>query len=122
MQGAISKRAYRFMKSPYRMEVMAAADRVGFCGSEDGGPFFRLYVKLNGDQIGAVSFQTYMCPWAMAVGSVLCELLERKALNEAEEITGMQLEQELEGVPRNRREVLALAEGALKAAIGNTNK
>jgi nitrogen fixation protein NifU and related proteins len=113
----ISAQALHHMKSPIGCGRIASANKVGRCGHESSGPFLILFLKLSNSVIEDCSYQTYMCPWAIASGSVLVSLIKGRTLKDAAEVSEATIESELGGVPRNKRYCLGLSLEALRDAL-----
>ena len=108
MEG-LSVQAFRHMKRPHGVEPLASFDLEGRSGVEGQGPFFVFTLGVSADRIAAAAFRSYGCPWSTAIGSVLTKLLVGKGLGAAREITVAQIEAELGGVPRPKRNLVPLA-------------
>ncbi len=114
----VSKVAHRHMKAPSGFGELEDADAVGYVGRRDRvGPFFHVYVKVDGEILREMRFVTYRCPWAIASGSVLTELARGKDLESVGRISEADLQQVLGEVPSNKLESLGMAIKAVRNGI-----
>lgn len=104
-------------KNPHNVGVMEDADIVGEAGSSVCGDTTTVYIKLDGDVIKDITFQTYGCAAAIASSSVLTDLVKGKTIDEALKISKSDIVDELGGMPPEKVHCSLLAEDALKEAL-----
>ena len=86
-------------------------------GAPACGDVMRLQIKVSDDgTIEDAKFKTYGCGSAIASSSLLTEWVRGKSLDEAGEISNVQIAQEL-SLPPVKIHCSVLAEDAIKAAI-----
>lgn len=117
------------MKTPYPAEVMTRfyepknpfrmpdPDVVGRAGVPGRGPYMVLYLKTQGEQAVALSFQTYGCPPAIAAGSLLVEKLEGASRSEVALWSQDRIDAALGGLPTHKRHCSRLAAEAVRDAL-----
>ena len=89
----------------------------GMVGAPACGDVMRLQIKVSDDgTIEDARFKTYGCGSAIASSSLLTEWVRGKSLDEAGEISNVQIAQEL-SLPPVKIHCSVLAEDAIKAAI-----
>ena len=89
----------------------------GMVGAPACGDVMRLQIKVSDDgTIEDARFKTYGCGSAIASSSLLTEWVRGKSLDEAGEISNIQIAQEL-SLPPVKIHCSVLAEDAIKAAI-----
>ena len=82
------------------------------------GDTIKLYLKINKDEvIEDAKFQYLGCPASAACGSILTQIIKRKRLQEAKEITEDDVLEELDGLPDNECHCAELAVTTLYKAI-----
>ena len=78
------------------------------------GDVLRLTLRRDDDgRIAAVRFQAYGCPAAVAVGSLLTEILARKSLEELGTIDAASVDRALEGLSSEKYHAAVLAQDAV---------
>ena len=91
----------------------------GMVGAPACGDVMRLQIRVSPDGIiEDAKFKTYGCGSAIASSSLLTEWVRGKSLDEAGEISNVQIAQEL-SLPPVKIHCSVLAEDAIKAAIKN---
>ena len=91
----------------------------GMVGAPACGDVMRLQIRVSSDGIiEDAKFKTYGCGSAIASSSLLTEWVRGKSLDEAGEISNVQIAQEL-SLPPVKIHCSVLAEDAIKAAIKN---
>jgi len=91
----------------------------GMVGAPACGDVMRLQIRVSSDGIiEDAKFKTYGCGSAIASSSLLTEWVRGKSLDEAGEISNVQIAQEL-SLPPVKIHCSVLAEDAIKAAIRN---
>jgi len=89
----------------------------GMVGAPACGDVMRLQIKVgDSGMIEDAKFKTYGCGSAIASSSLLTEWVKGKSLDQAEQITNMDIAQEL-ALPPVKIHCSVLAEDAIKAAI-----
>ena len=89
----------------------------GMVGAPACGDVMRLQIRVSSDGIiEDAKFKTYGCGSAIASSSLLTEWVRGKSLDEAGEISNVQIAQEL-SLPPVKIHCSVLAEDAIKAAI-----
>jgi len=103
--------------NPRNVGEMPDADVVGESGIFKCGDTMKIYLKIEGDRIADINFQTFGCGAAIASSSMLTEMAKGKTLEEARRITNKDVAAELGGLPPLKMHCSNLAADALQDAI-----
>ena len=103
--------------NPRNVGEMPDADVVGESGSFKCGDTMKIYLKIEGDRIADIKFQTFGCGAAIASSSMLTAMAKGKTLEEARRITNKDVAAELGGLPPLKMHCSNLAADALQDAI-----
>ncbi|HYF13254.1 MAG TPA: iron-sulfur cluster assembly scaffold protein [Candidatus Paceibacterota bacterium] len=101
------------MKSPLGVNLASKYDFIGQFGFDGGGPFYRIFLKLEGSVIVSMGFSTISCPWAIAIGSATTALVVGLDCSKALNVNEQQIVEELGGIPRDKRILLMFIRHAL---------
>lgn len=105
-----------FMK-PRNVGVMEDADGIGEVGNAKCGDIMKIYLKIEGDIITDVKFNTFGCGSAIASSSMATEMIKGKPLTDALALTNKAVAEALDGLPAHKLHCSVLAEEAVKAAV-----
>jgi len=108
----------RFQNPEYTGEI-ENADAVGKAGNPSCGDVLQVSLKIEDNVIEKARFKTYGCMAAIASSDELCEMLEGKTIEEAKEITGEDISQELGELPPVKHHCSILGTEALQNALEN---
>lgn len=103
--------------NPRNVGEMPDADVIGESGSFKCGDTMKIYLKIEGDRIADIKFQTFGCGAAIASSSMLTEMVMGKTLEEAQRVTNEDVAAELGGLPPLKMHCSNLAADALQDAI-----
>lgn len=103
--------------NPRNVGEMPDPDVVGEAGSFKCGDTMKIYLKIEGERIVDVRFQTFGCGAAIASSSMLTEMVKGKTLDEAKRLTNEDVARELGGLPPLKMHCSNLAADALLDAI-----
>ena len=103
--------------NPRNVGVLADADGVGQVGNPVCGDMMTFYIKVEGDRLADVKFQTFGCGAAIAVSSMVSEMAKGKTVDEALTITRDEVARELGGLPEPKLHRSNLGADALRRAI-----
>ena len=112
-----SEKVMEHFKNPRNVGEMENPDGVGEVGNASCGDIMKIYLKVEGDVIEDVKFQTFGCGSAIATSSMVTEMVMGKTLTEAEEVTNKAVAEALDGLPPLKMHCSNLAADALHAAI-----
>ena len=112
-----SEKVMDHFRNPRNVGVIENADGVGEVGNMKCGDIMKIYLKIDGDIIADVKFETFGCGSAIASSSMATELIKGKPLSEALELTNRAVAEALDGLPAHKLHCSVLAEEAIKAAI-----
>jgi len=112
-----TEKVMEHIASPRNVGVLEDADGVGTVGNPVCGDMMKIYIKVNGDRIDDIRFQTFGCGAAIATSSILTELAKGKSLDEAMAITRDTVARELGGLPAQKMHCSNLAADGLHEAI-----
>lgn len=103
--------------NPRNVGEMPDADVIGESGSFKCGDTMKIYLKIEGDRIADIKFQTFGCGAAIASSSMLTEMVKGMTLEEARRVTNKDVAGELGGLPPIKMHCSNLAADALQDAI-----
>jgi len=114
-----SEKVMEHFRNPRNVGVIEDADGIGEVGNPICGDMMTFYIKVNGNTLTDVKFQTFGCGAAIAVSSMVSEIAKGKTLDEAMKITNQMIAEELGGLPKNKLHCSNLGADALHLAIEN---
>lgn len=112
-----SEKVMDHFTNPRNVGEMADADGVGMEGNPTCGDAMQLFIKVENDTIVDAKFRTFGCGAAIAVSSMITEMVKGKTLDEALTISKEAVAQELGGLPPQKMHCSNLGADALKKAI-----
>ncbi len=104
-------------RNPRNQGPMEAADVVAKAGSPACGDMITFYLKVAGDAVERISFESYGCAANIGTASYLTELVAGRPLEEAWKVSWKRLSDDLGGLPKVKFHCGILAVGALQRAI-----
>ena len=112
-----SEKVMEHFRNPRNVGEIENPDGVGEVGNPACGDIMKLFIKIDGDVIEDVKFQTFGCGSAIATSSMVTEMVMGKTLEEAESVTNKAVAEALDGLPPQKMHCSNLAADALHAAI-----
>ncbi len=112
-----SEKVMDHFRNPRNVGVIENADGVGEVGNAKCGDIMRIYLKIDGDIISDVKFETFGCASAVASSSMATELIKGRPLSEAKALTNKAVAEALDGLPAYKMHCSVLAEEAILNAI-----
>lgn len=112
-----SEKVMDHFRNPRNVGVIENPDGVGEVGNAKCGDIMKIYLKIDGDIISDVKFETFGCGSAIASSSMATELIKGKPLSEALTLTNKAVAEALDGLPAYKMHCSVLAEEAIKSAI-----
>ncbi len=112
-----SEKVMDHFTNPRNVGEIPDADGIGEVGNAKCGDIMKIYLKINGDIIEDVKFETFGCASAIASSSMATEMIKGKSLSEALEVTNRQVVDALDGLPPHKLHCSVLAEEAIKSAV-----
>ncbi len=94
-----SQKVMDHFMNPRNVGEMPDADGVGMEGNPTCGDAMQLFIKVENDRIVDAKFRTFGCGAAIAVSSMITEMVKGKTLDEALSISKEAVAQELGGLP-----------------------
>ena len=114
-----SEKVMDHFSNPRNVGVIENSDGIGEVGNAKCGDIMKIYLKIEGDRIQDVKFNTFGCGSAIASSSMATELIKGKKLSEAQELTNKAVAEALDGLPPHKIHCSVLAEEAIQAAISD---
>lgn len=102
---------------PRNIGEIEEPDGVGEVGNPVCGDMMKFTIKVKDNRIEDVKYLTFGCGAAIAVSSMVSEMVKGKSLEEAKNITNKQVAEELGGLPGNKMHCSNLGADALHRAI-----
>jgi len=112
-----SDKVMQHFMSPRNVGEIADADGIGEIGNPVCGDMMTFYIKVKDNRLEDVKYKTFGCGAAIAVSSMVSEMVKGKALDEALAVTPAMVAKELEGLPKNKYHCSNLGAQALRKAI-----
>ena len=103
--------------NPRNVGVIENADGVGEVGNAKCGDIMKIYLKIDGNIISDVKFETFGCGSAIASSSMATEMIIGKSIHEALELSNKAVVEALDGLPAHKVHCSVLAEEAIKSAL-----
>lgn len=103
--------------NPRNVGEIPDADSIGTKGNPVCGDVMKIYIKIKDGRIVDAKFQTFGCGAAIAVSSMITEMVKGKTLEEALTISKATVAEELGGLPPEKMHCSNLGADALKEAI-----
>lgn len=105
--------------NPRNMGSIENSDGIGEVGNAKCGDIMKIFLKVEGDRIADVKFQTFGCGTAIASSSMATELIKGKTLEEAWKLSNKAVAEALDGLPPIKMHCSMLAEEAIHEAIND---
>lgn len=112
-----SEKVMDHFRNPRNVGILEDADGVGEVGNAKCGDIMKVYLKIEGDRIADVKFETFGCGSAIASSSMATEMIKGKPLSEALALTNRAVAEALDGLPPHKLHCSVLAEEAVRAAV-----
>lgn len=112
-----SQKVIEHFMNPKNVGEIPDADGVGIEGNPVCGDMMYLYIKVRDNLIEDIKFKTFGCAAAIAVSSILTEMVKGKTIDEAMKLTKEEIVAELGGLPPQKVHCSVLGLDALKKAI-----
>lgn len=112
-----SQKVMDHFMNPRNVGEIPDADGVGMEGNPTCGDAMQLFIKIENDVIVDAKFRTFGCGAAIAVSSMITEMIKGKTLDEALSISKETVAQELGGLPPQKMHCSNLGADALRKAI-----
>jgi len=107
----------KHFKKPKNVGKIKNADGIGKVGNIVCGDVMWFYIKVKNNKISDVKFQTFGCVVAIAVSSMLTEIVKGRSLKKAINITKYDILKKARKVPPIKVHCSVLAADALHEAI-----
>ena len=117
-----NKNVLEHFKNPRNMGEIKNPDAEATVGNPSCGDVMKIMLKIEGDGIKDIKFQTMGCAAAIATSSMATELAKGKSLDEAKKITNKDVSLALGELPPIKEHCSNLAADALRKAIENFEK
>lgn len=114
-----SEKLMDHFKNPRNQGQIEDADAVGEEGNPVCGDVMKIYLQVQDNKIQDIKFETMGCAAAIAVSSVMTEMVKGKSLQEAKNITKEEIVEALGGLPETKVHCSMLGIDALKGAIND---
>jgi nitrogen fixation NifU-like protein len=112
-----SEKVMQHFMNPHNVGEIPDADGVGEIGNPVCGDMMTFYIKVKDNRLEDVKYKTFGCGAAIAVSSMVSDMVKGKTLEEALTVTPAMVAKELEGLPKNKFHCSNLGAQALRKAI-----
>ncbi len=112
-----SEKVMDHFTNPRNVGDMENASGVGIEGNPTCGDAMKIYIKVEDDRIVDAKFKTFGCGAAIAVSSMVTEMVKGKTLDEALAISKEAVAEALGGLPPQKMHCSNLGADALRRAI-----
>jgi nitrogen fixation NifU-like protein len=112
-----TKEIMKHFKNPKNIGKIKNADGIGKVGNVVCGDVMWFYIKVKENKISDIKFQTFGCVVAIAVSSILTEMVKGKTLEEAMNTTKYDILKKSGKIPPIKVHCSVLAADALHEAI-----
>ena len=117
LKGPYTKKVLNLFKNPHNYGKIKNPDGKGRVGNINCGDVMQLYIKVKGEIIKEIKFETFGCVAAISTSSIITDLAKGKTIEKALEITKDNIVDSLGGLPAIKYHCSVLAVDALAEAI-----
>ena len=114
-----SEKVMEHFNNPRNVGELPDANGIGEVGNAKCGDIMKIYLKIEDGIIKDASFKTFGCGAAVATSSMSTELIKGKTIEEALELTNLDVTKALDGLPAEKVHCSVLAEQGIKMAISD---
>lgn len=113
-----SEKVMDHFENPRNVGVLEDANAIGEVGNPRCGDIMKITMRVNEqtDVVEDINFQTFGCGAAIAVSSILTEMVKGKTLEDAIEVGNKDVVEELGGLPSVKVHCSVLGEEGVAAA------
>lgn len=127
MPDIYSKKVMKHFKKPHNFGRMKNPDGLGKVGNPVCGDVMWIYIKVSKNKKGEeiikdIKFETFGCVAAIAVSSMITDMVKGKTIKKAEKFTKNDVVKGLGGLPQIKVHCSVLAIDALHAAVKDYKK
>ena len=112
-----SEKVMDHFRNPRNVGVLEDANGIGEVGNAKCGDIMKMYLKIEDDIVKDVKFETFGCGSAIASSSMATELIKRKRVSEARQLTNKAVAEALDGLPDYKMHCSVLAQEAIESAL-----
>ncbi len=112
-----SEEVMEHFSNPRNVGEIPDADGVGTEGNPLCGDVMKMSIKVEDNRIKDIKFKTFGCGAAIAVSSIVTEMVKGKTLDEAMALTKETVAEALGGLPPNKMHCSNLGSDALHKAV-----
>ncbi len=112
-----SEKVMDHFSKPRNVGEVSEPDGVGEVGNPVCGDMMKFTIRVKDNRIVDVKYLTFGCGAAIAVSSMVSEMVKGKTLEEALQVTNKKVAEELGGLPGNKMHCSNLGAEALHKAI-----
>ncbi|MCX8030173.1 MAG: Fe-S cluster assembly scaffold protein NifU [Thermodesulfovibrionales bacterium] len=112
-----SQKVMDHFTNPRNVGEIPDADGIGMEGNPTCGDAMQIFIKVENDIIVDAKFKTFGCGAAIAVSSMVTEMVKGKTVDEAYQISKEAVADALDGLPPQKLHCSNLGADALKKAI-----
>ncbi len=112
-----SEEVMEHFSNPRNVGEIPDADGVGTEGNPLCGDVMKMSIKVEDNRIKDIKFKTFGCGAAIAVSSIVTEMVKGKTLDEATALTKEKVAEALGGLPPNKMHCSNLGADALRKAV-----
>lgn len=112
-----SEKVMDHFSKPRNVGEVSEPDGVGEVGNPVCGDMMKFTIRVKDNRIEDVKYLTFGCGAAIAVSSMVSEMVKGKTLEEALQVTNKKVAEELGGLPGNKMHCSNLGAEALHKAI-----
>ncbi len=117
MKIGYSRKVMELFLNPKNVGEIKDADVTAIAGSVACGDMIKLYLKMEGDEIKKITFESYGCAANIATSSMITEMVKGKSIGYARKLTLKEEIKELGGLPKVKYHCAILAIKALRIAL-----
>ncbi|MBP8644854.1 MAG: Fe-S cluster assembly scaffold protein NifU [Syntrophobacteraceae bacterium] len=114
-----SEKVLEHFMNPRNIGEVENPDGIGQVGNVNCGDIMRMTIKVDDNVITDIKFKTFGCGAAIAVSSMVTEMVRGKTLEEAVKVNRDDVAQALGGLPPKKLHCSNLGTDALKAAVND---